>query len=50
MISALRAAGWVGPWGVEILSTEHRRLDVRQAAAHAAATARRLLEATPVPR
>jgi sugar phosphate isomerase/epimerase len=49
-ITALRAAGWAGPWGVEILSTEHRRLDVRQAAAHAASTARALLEATSVPR
>jgi sugar phosphate isomerase/epimerase len=43
IITALRAAGWAGPWGVEILSTEHRRRDVRQAAAHAATTARSLL-------
>lgn len=43
-ITALRAAGWSGPWGVEILSTEHRRLDVRPAAAHAATTARRVLD------
>jgi sugar phosphate isomerase/epimerase len=50
IITALRAAGWAGPWGVEILSTEYRRLDVRQAAAHAAATARSLLEATSVHR
>ena len=50
IITALRTAGWSGPWGVEILSTEHRRLDVRQAAAHAATTARRLLEATPAHR
>jgi sugar phosphate isomerase/epimerase len=42
--TSLRGAGWSGPWGVEILSTGHRRLDVRQAAAHAATTARRLLE------
>src|SRR3954453_16053750 len=35
-ITALRAAGWAGPWGVEILSTEHRRRDVCQAAEHAA--------------
>jgi sugar phosphate isomerase/epimerase len=49
-ITALRAAGWAGPWGVEILSTEHRRLDVRQAAARAATTARGLLETTTVPR
>jgi sugar phosphate isomerase/epimerase len=50
IITALRAAGWAGPWGVEILSSEHRRLDVRHAAAHAATTARGLLEATPVRR
>lgn len=49
IITALRAAGWSGPWGVEILSTEHRRLDVRRAAAHAAGTARAMLEA-PVAR
>lgn len=50
IITALRAAGWSGPWGVEILSIEHRRLDVRQAAGHAAATTRSLFEAIPVPR
>jgi sugar phosphate isomerase/epimerase len=50
IITALRAAGWSGPWGVEILSAEHRRLDVRQAAAHAATTTRRLFEATSVRR
>ncbi|MGY1643399.1 sugar phosphate isomerase/epimerase family protein [Geodermatophilus sp. SYSU D00703] len=44
-ITALRTAGWTGPWGVEILSTEHRRLGVRDAAAHAATSARRLLAA-----
>jgi sugar phosphate isomerase/epimerase len=48
IVTALRAAGWAGPWGVEILSTEHRRLDVRQAAAHAATTTRGLLESTSV--
>jgi sugar phosphate isomerase/epimerase len=47
-ITALRTAGWSGPWGVEILSTEHRRLDVRQAARHAGTTARELLESTRV--
>lgn len=46
IVAALRSAGWSGPWGVEILSTEHRRLDVRQAAERAATTARALLEAT----
>jgi sugar phosphate isomerase/epimerase len=50
IITALRTAGWSGPWGVEILSTKHRRLDVRQAATHAATTARRLLETTPAHR
>jgi sugar phosphate isomerase/epimerase len=45
IVRALRTAGWAGPWGVEILSAGHRRLDVGQAAAHAAATARALLEA-----
>jgi sugar phosphate isomerase/epimerase len=43
IVTALRAAGWSGPWGVEILSTEHRRLDVQAAAAHAATTAWTLL-------
>jgi sugar phosphate isomerase/epimerase len=50
IITALRAAGWTGPWGVEILSTGHRRLDPREGAAHAAATARRLVEGTSVHR
>jgi sugar phosphate isomerase/epimerase len=50
IITALRAAGWAGPWGVEILSTEHRRLDVRRAAALAATAARGALEADPVRR
>jgi hypothetical protein len=39
MITALRAAGWAGPWGVEILSEQHRTLDVREAAATAYSTA-----------
>ncbi|MGK5110736.1 sugar phosphate isomerase/epimerase family protein [Geodermatophilus sp. CPCC 205506] len=50
VVTALRTAGWRGPWGVEILSTGHRRLEVRQAAAHAATTARTLLQAPPVQR
>lgn len=45
-ISALRKAGWQGPWGVEILSQEHRHLDVREAAARAFSTADRLLNRT----
>jgi sugar phosphate isomerase/epimerase len=44
IIDALRATGWTGPWGVEILSTEHRRLEVHQAAARAAGTTRKLFE------
>jgi sugar phosphate isomerase/epimerase len=50
IIAALRAARWAGPWGVEILSTEHRRLDVRQAAVHAATTAREMLNSARVRR
>ena len=45
IITALRAAGWTGPWGVEILSEEHWSLPVRDALARAAAGARRLLDA-----
>src|SRR3954468_1745341 len=44
MISALRKAGWNGPWGVEILSDKHRAQPVREALARVAATARRVLE------
>ena len=44
MITALRAAGWTGPWGVEILSDEHRSLPVRNALDRAANTARRQLD------
>jgi sugar phosphate isomerase/epimerase len=43
-ITALRAAGWTGPWGVEILSVEHRRLDVRTATARAFTTAVEVLD------
>jgi sugar phosphate isomerase/epimerase len=48
IIAALRQSGWAGPWGVEILSTEHRRLDVQQAAAQAATTTRRLFASAAV--
>jgi sugar phosphate isomerase/epimerase len=44
-IRALRAAGWTGPWGVELLSEEFRRLPVREAAAAAFTTAAAQLEA-----
>jgi sugar phosphate isomerase/epimerase len=43
-IRALRAAGWAGPWGVEILSAAFRRLPVGEAVAAAFATARAQLE------
>jgi sugar phosphate isomerase/epimerase len=45
MIRALRSAGWNGPWGVEILSDEHRGRPVREALARAAASARNALDA-----
>jgi sugar phosphate isomerase/epimerase len=44
MITALRTAGWNGPWGVEILSDEHRSLPVEQALRRAADTARNVLD------
>ena len=44
MIKALRTAGWAGPWGVEILSVEHRSLSVREALDRAAASARSALQ------
>ena len=53
MITALRTAGWHGPWGVEILSDEHRSLPVGDALRRAAASARSVLDprpATPTPR
>jgi sugar phosphate isomerase/epimerase len=45
MITALRTAGWSGPWGVEILSAEHRALPVKEALSRAATSARRQLDA-----
>ena len=44
MITSLRIAGWTGPWGVEILSDEHRSLPVTQALSRAASSARRALD------
>ena len=44
IITALRTAGWTGPWGVEILSDEHRSLPVREALDRAANSARQQLE------
>lgn len=49
MIAALRSAGWAGPWGVEILSDEHRSLPVGAALLRAATSARRALETAPAP-
>ncbi len=43
MIRSLRAAGWNGPWGVEILSDEHRSQPVEDALVRAAASARAVL-------
>jgi sugar phosphate isomerase/epimerase len=45
IITALRTAGWTGPWGVEILSAEHRGLPVREALRRAADSARKQLAA-----
>jgi sugar phosphate isomerase/epimerase len=44
IITALRAAGWNGPWGVEILSDTHRALPVREAAAAAYRSAATLVK------
>lgn len=44
IISALRTAGWSGPWGVEILSDTYRALPVREATAAAYRTAADLLK------
>ena len=44
IIVALRTAGWHGPWGVEILSDEHRKTPLRQAVADAFRTAHAQLE------
>lgn len=44
IISALRTAGWAGPWGVEILSDTHRALPVREAAEAAYRTAAAVLK------
>ncbi|WP_308253093.1 sugar phosphate isomerase/epimerase family protein [Pseudonocardia sp. ICBG601] len=44
-IASLRRAGWRGPWGVEILSDEHRALDVATACRRAFDTADAVLTA-----
>ena len=43
-IRALRAAGWTGPWGIEILSAEHRALGLREAVQRAFTTGAQQLE------
>jgi sugar phosphate isomerase/epimerase len=43
LVRALRQAGWSGPWGVEILSEEHRATDVGKGVAKAFDTAVELL-------
>jgi sugar phosphate isomerase/epimerase len=44
MITALRTAGWNGPWGVEILSDEHRSQPLEEALHRATASARSVLD------
>ena len=44
IITALRTAGWTGPWGVEILSVEYRALPVQEALRRAADSARNQLK------
>ena len=44
IIGALRSAGWTGPWGVEILSEEHRSLPVQEALNKAATSAQEVLQ------
>ena len=44
MITSLRTAGWDGPWGVEILSDQHRATPVEEALQRAATTARTALD------
>ncbi len=44
MINALRTAGWSGPWGVEILSDEHRSQPMGEALRRAARSARDALD------
>lgn len=43
MITAVRTAGWTGPWGVEILSDDYVHLPVTTALDRAASTARTVL-------
>ncbi|MHA6512804.1 sugar phosphate isomerase/epimerase family protein [Tessaracoccus sp. Z1128] len=43
VVAALRATGWNGPWGVEILSSTHRKLPVAEAARRAFESTQTLL-------
>lgn len=43
VVAALRATGWTGPWGVEILSSSHRKLPVAEGARQAYESTQRLL-------
>ncbi|WOC62797.1 sugar phosphate isomerase/epimerase [Paenarthrobacter sp. AT5] len=48
-INTLQGIGFKGPWGVEILSTEHRSLPVREALELAYSTAQQCFKATTHP-
>ena len=43
LIGALRSTGWAGPWGVEILSEEFRRLPLKEAVVAAYRTTKAVL-------
>lgn len=47
VIDALRTAGWRGPWGVEILSEQHRHTSLREGVTAAYQTARAQLARNP---
>jgi sugar phosphate isomerase/epimerase len=44
-VNRMAALGWTGPWGVEILSIEHRALPLREAVARAYDATQRVLDA-----
>jgi sugar phosphate isomerase/epimerase len=46
MVSALRRAGWHGPWGVEILSEQHRTTELVEGVTKAFDSAQELLRAS----
>lgn len=48
-IRTMKAIGFDGPWGVEILSKEHRKLPVKEALRQAHATALACFPADPTP-